>query len=185
MTVQDMSLGRPIDGTITRATSYRTEQGTPAEFLAAVDLLLATEGVAGIKWDQYIPYFNDGEPCEFGVGEVRVLLAGDIEIDEDQSDYGDRSLDPNYLFNYGDLGGPRPSYASWNDRAAYDVWSAKHHAEENKIYFVSREVAQGIESAFRGLSIDRFEDVIRANFGDHSTVTTTTEGFSVEQYEHE
>jgi hypothetical protein len=182
MTVTDMSLGRPIDGTITRATHRSIEQGTPAEFLEAIDLILNTEGVAGIKWDQYIPYFNDGEPCEFGAAEVRVLLADDIEIDEYQSDYGDASLDPGYLFNYGDLGENRPSYAN---RTVYDDWYNRYYGEENKIYFVSPEIAQGIESAFNGLSLDRFEDVIRANFGDHSTVTTTTEGFSVEEYDHD
>lgn len=26
--------------------------------------------VYGVKWRQYTPYFNDGEPCEFGVYEV-------------------------------------------------------------------------------------------------------------------
>ena len=30
-----------------------------------------------IKWQQYTPYFNDGEPCEFGVYDIHAKFKGD------------------------------------------------------------------------------------------------------------
>lgn len=41
-----------------------------------------------IRWRQCTPYFNDGEPCTFGIGELFVQLFGS-EIDEDGGDYED------------------------------------------------------------------------------------------------
>lgn len=34
--------------------------------------------VTAIRWKQYTPYFNDGEPCVFRVGEVEVAIVGGI-----------------------------------------------------------------------------------------------------------
>lgn len=31
--------------------------------------------VKAIGWTQYTPYFNDGEPCEFGVGQIYASIA--------------------------------------------------------------------------------------------------------------
>lgn len=30
--------------------------------------------VSAIRWSQYTPYFNDGEPCEFGVNEAQFKI---------------------------------------------------------------------------------------------------------------
>lgn len=39
--------------------------------------------VAAIRWRQYTPYFNDGEPCTFKVSDPEVLLIGrNPEVDE-------------------------------------------------------------------------------------------------------
>ncbi len=32
--------------------------------------------ILAVKWAQYTPYFNDGEPCEFSVGEFYVKKDG-------------------------------------------------------------------------------------------------------------
>lgn len=33
--------------------------------------------VEAIRWEQYTPYFNDGDACTFGRGEFHIKLAGD------------------------------------------------------------------------------------------------------------
>jgi hypothetical protein len=39
--------------------------------------------VAAIRWRQYTPYFNDGEPCTFRVCDPEVLLVGrNPDVDE-------------------------------------------------------------------------------------------------------
>lgn len=42
--------------------------------------------IAAIRWEQYTPYFNDGDPCVFRVGELYYKLVGG---DETGGDYGD------------------------------------------------------------------------------------------------
>ena len=39
--------------------------------------------VTGIRWRQYTPYFNDGDPCEFAVHEAEVKLSAGTGGDED------------------------------------------------------------------------------------------------------
>lgn len=188
--LNELTIERPISGDINRSSTSRSVQGTAAEFLEKLDAILATEHVVGVIWDQYIPYFNDGEPCEFGFGEIRVLLDDSFaeDIDEDMSDYGDKSLSPSDLFTYGDLAGERPAYASYNDTAgrdAYQKWSDIFYSDANKKFFFNENDTKAIYDAFRAFNVDSFEDVARANFGDHATVTVTKDGFSVAYYDHD
>jgi hypothetical protein len=52
------------------------------EFLEKYDV------VDNIFWTQYTPYFNDGESCEFSVGDVHLIL----KDDEDPCEYEGSSL---------------------------------------------------------------------------------------------
>lgn len=39
-----------------------------------------------VRWEQYTPYFNDGDPCEFSVHDWTVRMAGatgDADLDDD------------------------------------------------------------------------------------------------------
>jgi hypothetical protein len=77
--------GRPIEGEIT--TGYEAKEQHPeSEFTEALDKLLGMEGVESVRWTQYTPYFNDGEPCVFGANDCYVKLAG---ADEEAGDDGD------------------------------------------------------------------------------------------------
>jgi hypothetical protein len=42
--------------------------------------------IIGVRWTQYTPYFNDGDPCEFWVNEVYCKTS---KNDEDDGDYED------------------------------------------------------------------------------------------------
>lgn len=55
-----------------------------AESLKA--LFEAHPELVGVRWAQYTPYFNDGEPCEFGVRELYYRTANTAE---DAGDYED------------------------------------------------------------------------------------------------
>lgn len=72
------------------------ESGT--ELLSEGLLPYIQHPIIGIEWRQYTPYFNDGEPCIFGVNEPEFYLDG---IDEslyawvgnrDSKLYGDDQL---------------------------------------------------------------------------------------------
>ena len=46
-------------------------------------------GLEAVRWDQYAPYFNDGEACEFSVNEPYFSFEEETseEVDEDEDDY--------------------------------------------------------------------------------------------------
>lgn len=51
--------------------------------------------IEAIRWEQYTPYFNDGDPCEFSVGEIHYKLAsGDEEAGDEEDGF-------EYLSSYG------------------------------------------------------------------------------------
>jgi hypothetical protein len=51
--------------------------------------------VAALRWSQYTPYFNDGDPCVFSVGELYYKLVGGDEEAGDEEDGFE------YLSSYG------------------------------------------------------------------------------------
>lgn len=61
-------------------------------------LFAAYPDVEGVRWTQYTPYFNDGEPCVFSVNSPDILLVGGDPDEEDEEGgwyychggYGDR-----------------------------------------------------------------------------------------------
>lgn len=55
------------------------KEGESAIKLALKDFLANNPEVEILRWAQYTPYFNDGDPCIFGVSEVCVKLKGQQE----------------------------------------------------------------------------------------------------------
>lgn len=156
MSNENLTIDRPISGDVSRFTSSRGEQGTAAEFLAEIDAVLAIEGVEAVRWEQFTPYFNDGDACEFGTHELGVKFVGE----DTAGDYEDGFLN-GWIIGYRDSSGNYP----------YRPDS------------VSTEKATAFNEAAPNLA--RYEDVLRENFGDPAQVTATTDGFSVEFYDHD
>lgn len=153
---------RPIEGEIPRYTNRsQTAQEGVTEFLAAVDALLAIPGIEAIKWEQYTPYFNDGDACEFGImGEVRVRFEGD---DEEAGDYEDGF------------------HETWGLTFKNDAGDYPYANIEG--YELTDETREALKAA--DFNFNRFEDVLQTNFGDPAEVTATKEGFKVEFYDHD
>lgn len=54
-----------------------------------------------LRWLQYTPYFNDGEPCEFGRNEISFKLSDTPADTED--DYGNQGFESGYTRDRRDL----------------------------------------------------------------------------------
>lgn len=174
MTETDTFEGRPIQGHVERGKTA-LEQWDGARFLELLDAVLNAENVAAVRWRQYIPYFNDGDPCEFSVGGF-YLKPGepgdpapdpeddtddDIFDDDDQGgDYDDGFLDSSNLSR------------SWNTEKGAYVPLPEVHAGAAPLTELNQ-------------NSDHFEAVLREKFGDHSIITATRDGFHVEYYEHD
>lgn len=172
-------LGIPIRGDIT--AGRRMAKQYPLEELAPLlQAVLNDTGIEEFGWRQYTPYFNDGEPCTFGVGDLWFLTPEDADDEEDRKE---REEDP-----YG--------------------WSDAHHVSGSKGFgetisrWVYNEEGKGsyIDTPNPRYSKDRFErchelaaaigsghyeSALLAAFGDHAIVTINRDNIKVEFYDHE
>lgn len=65
-----------INDVVAKAAEYEARMKDEAKtiFAAVTESLKAHPQIA-LTWVQYTPYFNDGEPCEFSVGDIWVVPA--------------------------------------------------------------------------------------------------------------
>lgn len=161
---------RPILGDINERRRGSVEQKSAAEFIAVVDKLLALPGVGKLAWKQYTPYFNDGDPCEFGVhGVAFQFLDGFLPTPPDEDD-----LDNFYAVE-----------GAWF--TVYDMYTYGPGGYTDRIF---TEYGVDLEPYYKALAdfegqLGAFEYVLQDNFGDHAVVTATVHGFNVEGYEHD
>jgi hypothetical protein len=164
----ELKIDRPVKGDVQYSNKSTVPQIGPAEFLAEIDRALAAPGVTGLVWEQYTPFFNDGDPCEFSLGEVRVLLDG---VDENTED----DYDLEYERGVSD-------YDTYHSGGVYP-WGGDLDA----VNWVDFNGVSGrtVYELLRSLNAGSWENVALSNFGDHAVVTATPEGFSVDYYEHD
>lgn len=150
-------LGRPVTGDVCRYSSREVEQWEDEKFLHYLDAVLNCEGVEGVRWNQYVPGFNDGDPCVFTLGEIYVRLEG---CDEDAGEYEDGFVDCGDMWDYAEPG-------NWRSHR------------------VARPGCEQLYPAFSALedAFPHFKYFIQASFGDNATVTATKVGFEVEYYD--
>lgn len=78
-------LGIPVEGDI-YTRDKRAQQRPVGEFGPILQKALETPGLSAIRWRQYTPYFNDGDPCEFRTGDVTLRFEDSPEVAGDYED---------------------------------------------------------------------------------------------------
>lgn len=133
-----------------------------------------------IYWTQYTPYFNDGDPCIFGVNEIKFKVTG-AESDESDEDYDDED------------------YEEIEDRPWFSIWLSRYNRRTpNEEYdynlktdyhwetdFLNREEYLACYKIANFLSSEAGEKLLLAAFDDHVQVTVSPEGLAVLEYEHD
>lgn len=155
--------GRPIRGDISHYGSTPEAQRPISELIVAIDGVFAFPEVESIKWDQYTPYFNDGDACEFDVREPRFRITG---VDDEAGDYEDGYL------------------TGWDIRSGNELGPEKY-GEEVRYPQVSPALAAAIGKCTDALSGGAHEVDLRKHFGDPAEVIATRDGFNVEFYDHD
>lgn len=128
--------------------------------------------VKAIVWNQYTPYFNDGDTCEFSVGEPYFTNAEGEDLND---------------ISWGEYEGDRD-----------DIWAANsiHWVMNRRDDEYYKDTVALIEKSggINAVSCDNFEkiiqsaemrDVMLAMFGDHTTIVATAQGFAVSECEHD
>lgn len=151
-----------IDNFITEYDTFVSEFSKKAqEKLKEVILLFWNEnpGVKVITWTQYAPYFNDGEPCEFGVNDITYSNA---------VDYDDiRAL------SCGDYDGDTPG-----------IWAVSSWNTESSIKKVGATGAdpESIKKFSGFIESEAMENVLKTVLGEDVRVVITRNGIACEDY---
>lgn len=108
------------------------------------------KGIKAVKWEQYTPGWNDGEPCEFSISDVKFTANSEIAqawLDSDDPDYD--VIYPNHGYRYFD----EENFMGYGE-----------HPDGNEFKNINLPVAEG-----------RFEDALRGVFGNDTQVVVTPE----------
>ena len=173
-------LGMDIVGDIHPSNRSNVTQRPKEELAPLLTALLDFPEVGGVKWYQYTPYFNDGDPCEFSTGEVYLLLAEDVDrvgLSEDGLD------DEDYVNQDG-----RPWLSTYNDRFQAVVGKRGYDSEARQYTYSS--VNEGLSKAWRdfvdAIGSGAFDHALLELFGDHAIIQVIAgKNIEVFTYEHE
>lgn len=168
-------LGIPIKGEISGG-DRRTPQRTQEELTPIIQAVLDDPYFTEFGWRQYTPYFNDGEPCTFGVHGFWIRTqdqeprdpAGTDEPDQDE-DWDEDVEDNLCLDGYK----PHPSLGGKNWRNHY-----QYEGTREAQYNVAEKLNQAIEGG-------EFENVLLELFGDHAEIKVRRDGIIVDFYSHD
>lgn len=122
--------------------------------------------VVCIAWQQFTPFFNDGEPCEFTVYDIHGYLEGEEVTGWE---------------------GTFPSNVDWYEEKAregddYGVKRLAELAQEVGDLTRHKEISKEFNEATKFIT-QLPDDILEALFGDHVTVIITPEGVEVNEYE--
>lgn len=168
MTDKKNFLGIPVEGEV-YYTRTPVPQKSQEDLRVLIEPVLAHPKVEAIRWRQYTPYFNDGEPCVFDVSDVYFRLTS---VPEEAGDYEDgfvSTWDARYVPEVAEMIGT----TEW-DRDRGRVHDGKGDIE---LYNLLRAFEEGLGSAFN--------DVLMEAFGDHAEVTVRRNVIEIETYEHD
>jgi hypothetical protein len=128
------------------------------------ELMVNNPLIAGVRWSQYTPHFNDGEECVFSINdpEFKFNLGAPISEEDDvynnQGWYNDYNIDDKFFEKRSDL------------------LNYKQVAE-------CKKGLKDIQTVFEKLK--DMEYTIKSMFGDHMQITVTADGVETEEYDHD
>lgn len=164
-------LGIPVEGDIDKG-SKRTPQRPIEELEPLIRAVLDDPTMKAFGWQQYTPYFNDGDPCTFRVNGAWFLTADDPDVG-DVEDFYTFELD---YTDHPSLGKLETEWAgSWPNR---EVVSETYQGPDEERYRRTKALSDAIIGG-------AFEDVLLEAFGDHAEVKVTASGITVDSYHHD
>lgn len=116
----------------------------------------------GVRWVQYIPSFNDGEPCVFSLGELQFYCSKDFALSNNFCTYGDKNSDePLYDDQY---------------YTGFRWWEPPY--EDQKIESLSQSLQKFI-NFWNSIDNSYFQDV----FGTNVRITFAEGSFTIEDWD--
>jgi hypothetical protein len=164
-------LGIPVAGDINKGDK-RTPQKPLSELEPLIRAVIDDPTIKAFGWTQYTPYFNDGEPCTFGVHGAWFLTVDDPDVD-DVEEFYTYELD---CTDHPSLGKVETEWAGrWPNR---EIVSETYEGPDEERYRRTKALSDAIIAG-------AFEDVLLEAFGDHAEVRVQATGITVDTYEHD
>lgn len=161
-------MGISVEGSIHRRSRHIYEQ-EPIENLYPYFKQAFADGVKAIAWEQYTPYFNDGEPCEFGIGEPRYTSNKKLAekwLNEERGYLDGEEVREVY---------PDQTEEWYKENYYLEPWSYEGYGDH----------PDGLENVNIPVDEGRFEHALLGAFGDHTTVVVTPDRVVQFEYEHD
>lgn len=126
-------------------------------------------GITAVMWTQATPYFNDGDPCEFGVNDVYFTNASDEEMEN--------------ITSYGEYDGEDENTFS---ASAYELTIDREYYKETQDLAQKAGVdSKSIKELSDLIGSSEMEDILLMMFDDHARIVATRSGFDVDEYSHD
>jgi len=163
--------------------AFIREKGEPA--LRALFDAVLQEGITAVVWQQYTPYFNDGDACVFGVGDfypftedtplTRYTEEG-LRLDEAAA----HNFSAETMTDYSQV------VRTWEEPVS---WGNGTRTRREYATVPNPDYSPARAAVWEQFNPSPFEDVLEAVFGDHAEVTATRNDqgevvFIVEHYDH-
>ena len=172
----------PVFGEVNYSFRQNIDQLPAASLEALFDNAWA-EGVTAIVWNQYTPYFNDGDTCVFSAScegaysiqdlserDIQNAPAWDIEDEEDEDEDG------NIITSVTWLSSDEYTYVRKATAKGYDY---------ERVEIEQTRESRAASAVKNAINAGNYNVVLLKNFGDHAKVVATPNGFYVEYFEHE
>jgi hypothetical protein len=156
-------LGIPITGDLNYGRG-REPQRPKEELAPLVQAVLDDPLIEEFGWNQYTPYFNDGEECVFGAMPPWFKTVGWEPSEEDDGEYLNEVLGVDY--SHPVLGG----FKDWRD----ETYSGEHPA--------TWKACRDLSAALQG---GEFDHALLDLFGDHAEIKVRRDGITVDTYHHD
>lgn len=144
------------------------EEGKDAITIALKTLFAQVPGLGKVQWNQFTPYFMDGDACVFGVNEICMISTKNMDLTDDDEDY-------NYDIDYcGELN--KCQDRDWRKDTETFLPDNPFNATEEQYEFMKE---------FTKL-MDGLSDVLERIFGDHVEISCARDGeVTIQDYDHE
>jgi hypothetical protein len=118
--------------------------------------------IKSFGWNQYTPYFNDGDTCTFSANVDYIYINGESVDDSDW-------VSKNKIINYG-------------------TWNREKKVYEGRVEIPNEDYDEEMSIATDEIQefLRNFDnDFFISQFGDHAEIMITAEGVSIDEYEHD
>jgi len=184
-----------IDDIIRLRASYEEKLqtvGQPAIRARAQQIFDAFPECVAITWDQYTPYFSDGDSCTFSVHDMWLMNdEGLKEFEEEGGCAEEYSMCGN---SYAEAEKAAPGYKALSEKLHHMTWSARRsyvrtpeeveqEAQFRKVWADACEKEEALLKPLNSIP----DDVMCSVFGDHVQVTIRRDSqeISVDECDHD